>query len=72
MGLLVTAYLVLTNMGISGKPFSTRVFTAMDAWLYMCKIMVICAVLEFAWLLMLRRNAESATMPKDGEAKTWY
>ncbi len=57
MGLLVTSYLVLTNMGNNAKPFKTQVFTALDAWLYACKLMVICGILEYGWILRMKNSA---------------
>jgi hypothetical protein len=62
MGLLVTSYLVLTNMSSAAQTFEARVFTAMDGWFYCCKLLVIGALFEFAYLLKLRKKTFSATM----------
>ena len=40
MALLITAYLILTNMSASAKDSAGSVFTAMDAWFYACRILV--------------------------------
>ncbi len=53
MALLITSYLVLTNMHAS----KYTVFTAIDGWMYVCKVFVIAAMLEFAWLLRLMKKA---------------
>ena len=51
MGLLITAYLVLTNMSAAAMSFNAPVFTAIDAWFYICKLIVIAALFEFAVIL---------------------
>ena len=51
MGLLITAYLVLTNMSAAAMSFNAPVFTAIDAWFYICKLIVIAALFEFALIL---------------------
>jgi hypothetical protein len=57
MGLLVTSYLVLINISAaSTQDFQMNVFTAMDAWLYGCKIFITAALFEFAWVLRLRNK----------------
>ena len=53
LGLLVTAYLVLTNMTAAAMSFNSPVFTAIDAWFYFCKLIVIAAVFEFAAILRI-------------------
>ncbi len=68
MGLLVTSYLVLTNMGTSAKPFKTQVFTALDAWLYTCKLMVIGAIMEYGWILKMK-NSSASTKNKTVQKK---
>ncbi len=56
MGLLITSYLVLTN--ISAATHDIRVFTAMDFWLYTCKLLIIAAIMEFAWLLKINYSTK--------------
>ena len=53
MGLLITAYLILTNMATSARAFEAKVFTAMDAWFYACRFFVGAALLEFALVIKL-------------------
>ena len=53
MGLLITAYLILTNMSTSAKAFDAKVFTAMDAWFYACRFFVGAALFEFAMVIKL-------------------
>ena len=53
MGLLITAYLVLTNMSASTQEFDASVFTAMDAWFVACRLLVGAALLEFALLIKI-------------------
>jgi hypothetical protein len=57
MGLLITTYLVLTNMSAGATPFKAQVFTAMDAWLYGCKLLNIGALFEYAFLLRMIKVA---------------
>ncbi len=54
MTLLITSYLILINM--SASSMSLRIVTALDIWLYVCKMFVIAAMLEFGWLLRLQKN----------------
>ena len=60
LGLLITAYLVLTNMTAAAMSFNSPVFTAIDAWFYFCKLIIIAAVFEFAVIL---RILNSSKMP---------
>ena len=53
MGLLITAYLILTNMATSARAFDAKVFTAMDAWFYACRFSVGAALLEFAMVIKM-------------------
>ncbi len=55
IGLLCTNYLSLTNMGLSGKQSGLQVFTAMDAWIFACKMFVFAAAFEYGAILMLRK-----------------
>ena len=57
MGLLITAYLVTINISAAAQNFSANTFTAMDAWLYGCKIFIMGALFEYAWVLKLREMA---------------
>ncbi len=59
MGLLVTSYLVLTNMGNAGKTFKTQVFTASDLWIYACKLTVIAAIFEYGYILRMRKSSRA-------------
>ena len=56
MGLLITAYLVLTNMSTSTQEFDASIFTAMDAWFVACRLLVGAALFEFALLIKLISN----------------
>ena len=53
MGLLITTYLVLTNMSASTDEFDASVFTAMDAWFVACRLLVGAALFEFAMLIKI-------------------
>ena len=58
MALLITSYLVLTNMSTT----KYKVFTAMDGFMYICKMFVIGAMLEFAWVMRINtKEASSVT-----------
>ena len=55
MGLLVTSYLVLINIAAGNSDrYRLDAFTAVDAWLYGCKILVTLAIFEYAWILKMR------------------
>ena len=56
LGLLITAYLVLTNMTTAAMSFNSPVFTAIDAWFYACKLIIIAAVFEFAAILKIMNS----------------
>ena len=58
MALLITAYLILTNMSISNHEFEASVFTAMDAWFVACRLLVGGALFEFALLIKLTTKAK--------------
>ena len=58
MGLLITAYLILTNMSISNHEFEASVFTAMDAWFVACRLLVGGALFEFALVIKLSTRAK--------------
>ena len=49
--LLITSYLILTNMAASAADFHSPTFTAMDAWFYACRFLVAAAILEFLFVL---------------------
>ena len=69
MALLITAYLILTNMATSqhgNMAFDAKVFTAMDAWFYACRFFVGAALLEFAMVIKLASKLSSET---DGEGQ---
>ena len=51
MALLITAYLILTNMATSERAFDAKVFTAMDTWFYTCRFFVGAALLQFAMVI---------------------
>ena len=56
MALLITAYLILTNMATSqhgNMAFDAKVFSAMDAWFYACRFFVGAALLQFAMVIKL-------------------
>ena len=67
LGLLITAYLVLTNMTTAAMSFNSPVFTAIDAWFYACKLIIIAAVFEFAAILKIM-NSPSVKISIDVEA----
>ena len=52
--LLITSYLILTNMSVSAVDFDSPTFTAMGVWFYACQFFVGLAILEF--FLVLRLN----------------
>ena len=45
--LLITSYLILTNMSASAVDFDPPTFTAMDVWFYACRFLVGGAIIEF-------------------------
>ena len=52
MALLITSFLILTNMSASVVEFDgSAVFTAMHAWFYACRLLVGGALLQFAWVI---------------------
>ena len=51
--LLITSYLILTNMSASAVDFDSPTFTAMDVWFYACQFFVGLAILEFFLILRL-------------------
>lgn len=51
MALLITSFLILTNMSASAVEFDGSVFTAMDGWFYACRLLVGGALFEFAWVI---------------------
>ena len=59
MGLLITAYLVLTNMSTSAQEFEASIFTAMDAWFVACRLLVGAALFEFALLIKILSRANN-------------
>ena len=61
MGLIITAYLILTNMSTSAH-IDLPTFTAMDIWFYACRFLVGGAILEF--LFVLRRSSEASNVTK--------
>ena len=68
LGLLITAYLVLTNMTTAAMSFNSPVFTAIDAWFYACKLIIIAAVFEFAAILKIMNSPPSVNISADIEA----
>ena len=67
MGLLITAYLILTNMSISNHEFEASVFTAMDAWFVVCRLLVGGALFEFALLIKLSLKVDQKQNDIRGE-----
>ena len=60
MALLITTYLVLTNMSSSAMSFNAPVFTAMDVWFYVCKMTVVAAIFEFAAILKILNSSKTS------------
>ncbi len=50
----------------------SEVFTALDAWLYVCKFFIILGLLEFAWLLKIMKSGRNRGSNKsaDNELKS--
>ena len=69
MGLLITVYLILTNMSISNHEFEASVFTAMDAWFVACRLLVGGALLEFALLIKLTTKAKVGPQQMYGKSE---
>ena len=63
MALLITTYLVLTNMSSAAMSFNAPVFTAMDVWFYVCKMIVVAAIFEFAAILKILHSSETVPQP---------
>ena len=51
MALLITSFLILTNMSAAAIEFVGSAFTAMHVWFYACRLAVGGALLEFVWVL---------------------
>ena len=66
LGLLITPYLILTNMTTAAMSFNSPVFTAIDAWFYVCKLIIIAAVFEFAAILKMH-NSQKISSDKAAE-----
>ena len=64
MALLITTYRVLTNMSSAAMSFNAPVFTAMDVWFYVCKMIVVAAIFEFAAILKILHSSETVPQPK--------
>ena len=60
MALLITTYLVLTNMSSAAMSFNAPVFTAMDVWFYVCKMIVVAAIFEFAAILKILNSSKTS------------
>ena len=58
--LLITTYLVLTNMSSAAMSFNAPVFTAMDVWFYACKMIVVAAIFEFAAILKILNSSKGS------------
>ena len=56
--LLITSYLILTNIATNSNYFDSPTFTAMDVWFNTCRVMVGGAIFEF--LLLLRKGKKPA------------
>ena len=70
MGLLVTSYLVLINIAAGNSDrYRLDAFTAVDAWLYGCKILVTLAIFEYAWILKMRELDTRQRMKETGWTK---
>ncbi len=59
MGLLGTSYLVIINISAAVQTFNTNTFTAMDVWLYGCKLFIMGALFEYAFLIKMRQGIGS-------------
>ena len=66
LGLLITPYLILTNMTTAAMSFNSPVFTAIDAWFYVCKLIIIAAVFEFAAILKMHNSRISSDKVTEG------
>lgn len=58
--LIITSYLILTNMSTYAVSFNSPTFTAMDIWFYTCRFLVGGAILEF--LFVLRNGSQTTTI----------
>ena len=67
MALLITAYLVLTNMSAPDQEFDA--FTAMDAWFVACRLIVgaLSWSFEFALLIKILSSSDSPRPKMQGE-----
>ena len=66
LGLLITPYLILTNMTTAAMSFNSPIFTAIDAWFYVCKLIIIAAVFEFAAILKMHNSKISSDKLTEG------
>ena len=66
--LLITSYLILTNMAASATDFHSPTYTAMDVWFYACRFLVAAAILEFLFVIRKLTKAGSC-MVKVGPHK---
>ena len=60
MALLIMTYLVLTNMSSATMSFNAPVFTAMDVWFYVCRMIVVAAIFEFAAILKILNSSKAS------------
>ena len=63
--MLVTSYLILTNMSTTALDFKSPTFTAMDIWFYACRLLVGGAIIEF-FLMMKKRSKPPTNTVKIG------
>ena len=71
--LLITSYLILTNMSVSAVDFDSPGFTAMDVWFYVCRHIVGLAFFEFFFVLRIssgRRGMMGMVRPTAIESQT--
>ena len=78
MGLLITAFLILTNMSTSTREFDASILTAMDVWFDVCRLLVAAALLEFSLLInihsrvnMVQPQNEDVKYEIDGKCKRY-
>ena len=64
MALLITAYLILTNMSTSAHEFDTSDFTAMDIWYIFCRCMVAVALIESVLVMRIGRRNQTVMNPR--------
>ena len=72
MGLLITLFLILTNVYNSVKAPMSRGFSLIEVWLLGTSFPILAAIMEYAYILNILRNQNSKLFGKELEDLTCY